>query len=37
MDDNKSYYGKDLKIFNTIIDLYKLYYKIANDYFITKE
>jgi len=37
MDDYKLYYEKDSKILNTIIDLYKLYYKIAKNYFITKE
>ncbi len=37
MDDYKSYYKKNSKILNTIIDLYKLYYKITKDYFIIKE
>ena len=36
MDDYKSYYRKDSKILNAIMDLYKLYYKLAKDYFITK-
>src|SRR5436305_11271850 len=34
MDDYKSYYGKDPKILNSIIELYKLYYRLAKDYFI---
>ena len=34
-DDYKEYYGQDPKFFNTIIELYKLYYKLAKDYFIT--
>jgi hypothetical protein len=37
MDDYKSWYGRDPEILNTIIDLYKLYYKLAKDYFIKKE
>ena len=37
MDDYKSYYGKDPRIFNAIMDLYKLYYKLAKDYFFTEE
>ena len=37
MDDYKSYYGKDPKILNSIMELYKLYYKLAKDYFIKKE
>ena len=37
IDDYKSWYGKDPKILNTIIDLYKLYYKLAKDYFNTEE
>jgi hypothetical protein len=36
MDDYKSWYGKDPRILNAVIDLYKLYYKIAKDYFITE-
>ncbi|CAB4480844.1 unnamed protein product [Rhizophagus irregularis] len=34
-DDYKEYYGRDPKILNAIIKLYKLYYKLAKDYFIT--
>jgi hypothetical protein len=34
-DDYKEYYGRDPKILNAIMDLYKLYYKLAKDYFIT--
>ena len=37
MDDYKSWYGKDSKILNAVIDLYKLYYKLAKDYFNTEE
>jgi hypothetical protein len=37
MDDYKSWYGRDPEILNTIMDLYKLYYKLAKDYFIKKE
>ena len=37
MDDYKSYYGKDPRILNAIMDLYKLYYKLAKDYFFTEE
>src|SRR5687768_14535546 len=37
MDDYKSWYGKDPKILNAVIDLYKLYYKLAKDYFNTEE
>ena len=36
MDDYKSYYGKDLKILNSIMELYKLYYRLAKDYFVTE-
>jgi len=36
MDDYKSWYGKDPKILNAVIDLYKLYYKLAKDYFNTE-
>ena len=36
MNDYKSYYGKDLKILNSIIELYKLYYRLVKDYFVTK-
>jgi hypothetical protein len=34
MDDYKSYYGKDPKILNSIMELYKLYYKLAKDHFV---
>ena len=34
-DDYKEYYGRDPKILNAIMELYKLYYKLAKDYFIT--
>ncbi|CAG8690091.1 5516_t:CDS:2 [Rhizophagus irregularis] len=34
MDDYKSYYGKDSKILNSIMELYKLYYRLAKDYFV---
>ena len=37
MDDYKSWYGRDPEILNTIMDLYKLYYKLAKGYFIKKE
>ena len=37
MDDYKSWYGRDPEILNTIIELYKLYYKLVKDYFIKKE
>ena len=37
MDDYKSWYGRDPEILNTIIDLYKLYYKLAKDYFVKKK
>ena len=37
MDDYKSWYGRDPEILNTIMELYKLYYKLAKDYFIKKE
>ena len=36
MDDYKSYYGKDLKILNSIMELYKLYFRLAKDYFVTE-
>ena len=36
MDNYKSYYGKDPKILNSIMDLYKLYYKLAKDHFVTE-
>ncbi len=34
MDDYKSYYGKDPKILNSIMELYKLYYRLAKNYFV---
>ena len=37
MDDYKSWYGKDPEILNAIMELYKLYYKLAKDSFISKE
>ena len=37
MDDYKCWYEKDPKILNAVIDLYKLYYKLAKDYFNTEE
>ena len=37
MDDYKSWYGRDPEILSSIMDLYKLYYKLAKDYFIKKE
>ena len=37
MDDYKSWYGRDPEILSTIMELYKLYYKLAKDYFIKKE
>src|SRR2546425_964717 len=37
MDDYKSWYGRDPEILNIIMELYKLYYKLAKDYFIKKE
>ena len=33
-DDYKDFYGWDSKILNSIIELYKLYYKLAKDYFV---
>jgi len=36
IDDYKSYYEKDPKILNSIMELYKLYYRLAKDYFITE-
>src|SRR6266513_2221564 len=32
MDDYKPYYGKDPKILNSIMELYKLYHILAKDY-----
>ena len=37
MDDYKSYYGKDPRILNTVMNLYKLYCKLAKDHFIKEE
>jgi len=37
MDDYKSWYGKEPRILNAIMDLYKLYYKLAKDHFYTEE
>ena len=37
MDNYKSWYRRDPEILSTIINLYKLYYKLAKDYFIKKE
>jgi hypothetical protein len=34
MDDYKTYYGKDPKILNSIMELYKLYYRLAKDNFV---
>src|SRR5436305_13933415 len=36
MDDYKSYYEKDPKILNSIMELYKLYHILAKDYFVTE-
>ena len=36
MSDYKSWYGSDPEILNSIIELYKLYHKLAKDYFNTK-
>ena len=36
MDDYKSWYGKDPEILNSIIDLYKLYYRLAKNHFVTE-
>src|SRR4051812_10897454 len=33
IDDYKLYYRKNLRILNAIMELYKLYYKIAKNYF----
>ncbi|GBB96928.1 hypothetical protein RclHR1_28780002 [Rhizophagus clarus] len=37
MDDYKSWYGQDPKILNSIMELYKLYHKLAKDYFVTED
>ncbi|GES80681.1 hypothetical protein GLOIN_2v1489479 [Rhizophagus clarus] len=34
-DDYKEFYRRDPKILNAIMELYKLYYKLAKDHFIT--
>src|SRR5260364_73391 len=34
MNDYKSWYRRDPKILNSIIELYKLYYKLAQDHFV---
>ena len=36
-DDIKSWYGRNPEILNAIMELYKLYYELAKDSFITKE
>src|SRR3954451_18531474 len=36
MNDYKSWYGKEPKILNAVIELYKLYYKLVKDSFITE-
>ena len=36
-DDYKSWYGRNPEILNAIMELYKLYYELAKDSFITKE
>jgi hypothetical protein len=36
MNDYKSWYGKDPKILNAMMELYKLYYKLVKDSFITE-
>jgi len=33
-NDYKEFYGRDPKILNSIMELYKLYYKLAKDYFM---
>ena len=34
MNNYKEFYGRDPKIFTSIMELYKLYYKLARDHFI---
>ena len=34
MNDYKKFYGRDPKILNSIMELYKLYYKLAKDHFV---
>ena len=36
MNDYKSWYGNDPKILNSIMELYKLYYKLAKDHFVNE-
>src|SRR6185312_9760681 len=33
-DDYKEFYGRDPKIFTSIMELYKLYYNLAKDHFV---
>ena len=37
IDNYKEWYKRDPRILSAILDLYKLYYKLAKDYFITEE
>jgi hypothetical protein len=37
MNDYKSWYGRDLRILNAIMDLYKLYYELAKDNLVQEE
>jgi hypothetical protein len=37
INDYKSWYGQDPEILNAIMELYKLYYKLAKEFFISKE
>lgn len=36
INDYKGYYEKNPKILNAIMELYKLYYKLAKDHFVTE-
>ncbi|PKK55589.1 hypothetical protein RhiirC2_802005 [Rhizophagus irregularis] len=36
-NDYKEYYGRDPRILNAIMDLYKLYYELAKDNFVKEE
>ena len=36
-NDYKEYYGRDSRILNAIMDLYKLYYELAKDNFVKEE
>ena len=36
MNDYKSWYDNDPKILNSIMELYKLYYKLAKDHFVNE-